>query len=168
MRSQGRAHKRQTGFTVVELVVVIVVLAVIAVFAATSATSPAETTLPSQAEQLARDIRHTQMLAATWGKALRIRVTPGVNGNYSVCCVAAGVCVVTTTAPCNANPVVDPATGVPFSRNLQKNAELAGPGTLDFNSLGTPSAAATYTLTVGTVSKTVTVQALTGFAAVPP
>lgn len=163
MRPQREGHKRQPGFTLVELVIVIVLLAVVAVIAATRSLSSAETTLPAQAERLARDIRHAQMLAATWGKSLTLNVTSGVNGSYSVSCTVAGA------APCNISPVTDPATGRPFTVTLEKNVTLTitlGPASVTIDSLGRPSAAVTYTLSVGDVSKTVAVQAITGFVTV--
>lgn len=150
------------GFTIVELVMVIVVLGIISVYAVTRSAPPAEVTLPSQAQKMASDIRHAQTLATTWGRRLRITITEGANGTYNVSCVTAGA------APCNANPVIDPATGNGFNVALQQNVQLAGTATLDFNSLGQPTAAANYTLTSGTAVVTVTVAALTGYVTVAP
>ena len=154
----------QTGFTLVELIMVIVVIGIISVYAVMRGAPTATATLPSQTQQLASDIRHTQLLATTWGKSLRFSITAGVNGSYSVSCVTAGA------APCNISPVIDPATGTSFHRTVKNGAELivaSGPATLDFNSLGQPSAAASYTLTDGSHPDTIAVAALTGFVTSP-
>lgn len=142
----------QIGFTLVELVIVIVVLGVISAYAVMKSVSPAEFTLPSQAQKLASDIRHAQTLAYTSGNRMRLTITAGTNGTYGVTCV-------TGSAPCNTD----------FSVTLQKDVVLAGtPTTLDFTSLGQPSAGASYTLTSGSSTVTVAVAALTGLVTVSP
>ena len=151
----------QAGFTLIEVVVVIVILGIISVYATPKSVSTAEITLPSQAQKLASDIRHTQVLATSWGKSLRLSITTGSNGTYSVSCVTSG------SSPCDISPVVNPSGGS-FSVSLQKNVVLGGTSTVDFNSLGQPSAAATYTLTTGSSTITVSVAALTGFVTVSP
>ena len=156
------ARPFRAGFTLVELVIVIVVLGIVSVYAAMKSVSAAEATLPSQAQKMASDIRHTQTLAYTWGKRLRISITSGVNGSYSVSCVTAGA------SPCDTSPVIDPATGNGFSVALQKNVVLDPSPTLDFNSLGQPSAAVSYTATSGGSTKTIWVAALTGYVTVTP
>ena len=159
----------QIGFTLVELIIVLVVVGILSVIAAMRSVSTADVTLPSQAQKLASDIRHTQTLATTWGRSLRLSVSgcPG-NDTYCVSCVTftAGV------PPCNVSPVIDPATGSSFSVALQKDVVLTGTPTpqLDFNSLGQPTqpaapAGASYTLGSAV---TVTVAALTGFVKVCP
>ena len=159
----------QIGFTFVELIIVLVVVGILSVVAAVGSVSTADVTLPSQAQKLASDIRHTQTLATTWGRSLRLSVSgcPS-SGTYCVSCVTltAGV------PPCDTSPVIDPATGSSFNVSLQKGVALTGTPTpqLDFNSLGQPTqpaapAGASYTLG-GAV--TVTVAPLTGFVTVCP
>ncbi len=172
MQPRNGEGRQQQGFTVVELVIVIVVVAILSVYLAQRAYTPGEATLVSQAERLARDIRHMQMLAITWGKSLRLTVTTGVNGSYNVRCVTAGV------APCDVIPVIDPATGLGFSVSLQNNAVLAvaaGPNPRDFDSMGRPveagavtATSSSYTLTVGTSVATVTVSPVSGLVSVTP
>lgn len=153
------------GFTLVELVVAIVVIGIISAFVIPRSVSSAQLTLPSQARKMAGDLRRVQTLASTWGRSLRVAVTTGPNGTYSVSCVIAGA------APCNTNanaPVIDPATGESFSVSLQNNVSLAGPATLDFDSSGKPSAAASYSQAYGDATATVGVAALTGNVTVSP
>lgn len=149
------------GFTLIELVVVVVILGIISIYATPKPVSTAELTLPSQAQKLASDILHAQLLAISWGKSLRLSIIPGTNGSYSVSCVTSG------SSPCNVSPVIN-TSGNSFSVNLQKSVVLGGTNIVNFNSLGQPSAAASYTLTSGTSTKTVSVAQLTGFVTVSP
>lgn len=156
-------QRRCDGWTLIELVIVLVVAALLVYFAVRSFQPKAAIAL-EQAERLRDDVRHTQMLAITWNQALRINV---LAGSYSVQCVVAGV------APCNVNPVIDPATGSPYQVNLQQGLALAGPGfTMRLDMLGRPRnnataalilAPATYRITGGGPERTVVVTQLTGF-----
>lgn len=154
----------QKGFTLIELVVVVVILGIISIYATPKPVSTAELTLPSQAQKLASDILHAQLLAISWGKSLRLSIIPGTNGSYSVSCVTT---VTSGSSPCNVSPVIN-TSGSSFSVNLQKSVVLGGTNIVDFNSLGQPSAAASYTLTSGTSTITVSVAQLTGFVTVSP
>jgi len=78
-------------------------------------------------------------------------------------------------------PVVDPATGAAFNRLLESNVTVAGAG-FDFDALGRPGTwaagapptftlsiavpAASFTLTGGSETSTVSVARLTGFVSV--
>jgi prepilin-type N-terminal cleavage/methylation domain-containing protein len=165
LRHHGAPHSAPrffSGFTLVELVLVLVVLAIVSYFVIRSF-APRDSLSLQQAERLRNDLQHAQMLALTWGQALR--VTTAANA-YSVSCVSAGA------APCNASPVVNPANGQPFSVTLETGLTLAGPGfSLDFDALGRPknggafiTAQATYTISGASVARTVTVTPLTGLA----
>lgn len=150
------------GWSLFELVIVLLVVAIIVFFTVRSF-QPQEAIALQQAERLRDDLRHVQMLALTWNQALRVS-TAGTS--YSVSCVTAGA-----TAPCNASPVVDPATGRPYLTSLESGLSLAGPGfTLDMDELGRPKNAgaligsnATFTITGASAARTVVVTPLTGF-----
>lgn len=154
------------GFTLIELVVVIAILGLLSAYAVLKLPSPAQATLPSQARQLASDLRHAQALAITWDQSL---VVSASGSRYSIACRTAAA-----TAPCDATPVVDPATGSAFSTSLQKDVSFGSPTTasLSFDSLGRPvdstgtplvtDPAASYTLSAGSSMETVTVNRLSG------
>jgi prepilin-type N-terminal cleavage/methylation domain-containing protein len=150
------------GWSLLELVIVIVVAGILALFAVRTF-QPKEALALEQAERLRNDLRHMQMLAITWGQALRL--TTAAN-SYSVGCVTVGA------APCNVTPVVDPATGASYLVNLESGLTLTGPGfTLDLDALGRPrnagalvAANATFTINGASVARTVVVAPFTGFA----
>jgi len=162
--SRFRTRGTLAGWSLIELVVVLVVTALL-VFFALRLYRPQDSIALQQAERLRNDVRHVQMLAITWNQPLRI--TTAAN-NYSVSCVTAGA------APCNVNPVVDPANGQPYQVNLETGMTLAGPGfTLDLDALGRPknganfiAANATYTISGGSSARTVVVVPVTGFVSV--
>ena len=135
------------------------VMVLMAVLAATAAVrwNTTDSTAGYQADLLARNIRHMQMLAMTWGQSLRLTVT---SGSYSVRCVTPGV------APCNVVPVIDPATGRGFAVALENGVTLTG-NNFDVDSLGRPVSGgvlltANQTLTVSGATP-VTVHAITGY-----
>lgn len=141
----------------------VLVVAAVLVFVAVRTFQPRDAIALEQTERLRNDLRHAQMLAMTWGQSLR--VTPAAN-SYSIRCVSAGA-----TPPCNATPVIDPATGSAYTVNLESGLTLAGPAFLDLDTLGRPrdgggllAANAVFTITGGNVAHTVTVAPLTGFA----
>lgn len=150
------------GWTLIELVIVLVVLAILTYFVV-RAFQPKEALALQQAERLRDDLRHVQMLAMTWNQALRLNTAAA---NYSVSCVTASV-----NPPCNAAPVIDPATGRPYLINLESGLTLAGPGfSLDLDALGRPkngaafiAANATFTISGASVARTVVVTPITGF-----
>jgi type II secretory pathway pseudopilin PulG len=162
VRGDRKHPHRTAGFTLIELVMIIVIVSVLGVVAVGRSQST-EITVSIEADHLARDIRHMQMLAMTWGQSLRLTAA---GTSYNVSCITAG------PAPCNVAPVVDPATAAAFNRSLESNVTVAG-AALDIDALGRPLAGGallngdtTYTLTGGTETSTVTVARLTGFVTV--
>jgi type II secretory pathway pseudopilin PulG len=150
------------GWTLFELVIVVAIGAAVTFFVVRTF-QPRDALALEQAERLRNDLRQVQMLAMTWGQALRITTAAG---SYSVSCVTAGA------APCNASPVIDPATNAAYLVNLETGLSLAGPGTpLDLDALGRPNNAGvliaantTFTISGGGANRTVVVAPITGFA----
>jgi len=142
---------RVLGFTLIELIVVVVLVGILSAFVVSRAMPRAgdSTTAGYQAQRLASDLRHAQMLALAWGRALTFTAS---GNSYSVVCVATGGPCVSTTSP-----VVDPGRDGPFTVNME-GVSVSGSTTFDI--LGKPSAAASFTLSSG---GTVSVAADTGF-----
>jgi hypothetical protein len=141
------------------------VLAAVLVAVTAARWNATDATAPHQADLLARNIRHAQTLAMSWGQALRLAST---STGYSVRCVSGSA-----TPPCNStNPVLDPATGQAFSVTLGNGVTLNSV-TLDLDTHGRPfsggsltSTNAVFTLTASSETWTVTVLPVTGFASI--
>lgn len=167
---------RVSGFTLIELVLIIVVMTILGIVVLTRY-QPAELSVSVEADRLGRDIRHMQMLAMTWGQPLRLSAA---GNTYSVSCASASV-----TPPCNgASPVIDPSSGVIFTRTLQAGVTFGTGVSFDFDALGRPgtwSAGPTFTLSLnpgpamvvvsftlsaGSETSVVSILELTGFVSV--
>lgn len=154
------------GFTLIELVVVIMLVAIIAIVALQRVDVTAAN-MPAQVDQLARDIRHMQTIAATWSVPLRL--TANATG-YFVSCISG------PTPPCNGVGVIrDPAPRDPSNFQVSWLAGISGSvTTLNIDIQGRPCdapcttganvqiAPTTFTLTGGGRMSTVTVRPLTG------
>src|SRR3954454_14094838 len=92
-----------TGFTLVELVIYMIVATALAVVAVLSY-KPKDTKARYQAEKLRTDLRHAQMLASTQNATLRVTVTAGTPGSYSVFTIG-GI----GTGACTTAALTDPA-----------------------------------------------------------
>ena len=156
-------HTRSAGFTLIELLATIVILAILTA-TVSMRWGATDSTISYQADLLARNLRHVQMLAMTWGQALRVA---GAGASYSVVCVTAGA-----TPPCNVSPVIDPATGAAFSVALSNNVTVSAT-TVDIDSLGRPLSAGVllttariFTLSGAGQTWSVTVAPITGFVSV--
>jgi len=164
MSNRNRESRRRIGgFSLIEMVMVFIAISILGVIVMIRF-QPSEITVTVEADHLARDIRHMQMLAMTWREPLRLTF-PTVT-RYQVVCVSGS-----STAPCaGAGAVTDPATGQPLVRDLQNNVTVAG-ANFELDTLGRPvngvnllTANRVFTLTGGgRPPSTVTVIPITGF-----
>ena len=169
-RADSRPLARAAGFTFIDLLVVVGIVAILSAYAAMKMTTAGENTVWYQAQRLARDIRHAQILTSTWGRPLQVVVDPATE-TYSVSCVTAGA------APCDVSPIIDPVTGRPFTVTLEHGVTLAASPstTVAFDILGRPvtggtlnTASNTYTLSATGTNIAVAVAPWTGFVGVTP
>jgi type II secretory pathway pseudopilin PulG len=120
-----------------------------------------------QALKLADNLRHTRMLAVSWGKALKFQSD---SATYRVTCSTPAACNnATPTAGNCPNPtavVIDHGHNGPFCITLEGGVSLSGPTEIEFDLLGRTltSGSSTYQLFAGnTLMATVNVAANTGF-----
>ncbi len=167
-RAASPPRLRARGFSQVEMIVTIAVASIMSATVISKALPHAgRSTAAYQAQRLADDLRHTRLLAMSWGQTLVFSTAPST---YRVSCAAPASCSQTTpsAALCpNPSPVViDPGHHGPFCVPLEGSVTLSGPATLQFDLLGRPltSAAVSYQLTAGGATiATVTVAPVTGF-----
>lgn len=153
-----RMHRRgQYGFTLLELVMVMIIIGVLAAVAAPR-WSLNDATVHAQAAQVARDIRHVQMLAMSQGRTLTFQSL----GNGYRCTDAASAVI------------IDPAAQQPFNVSLSDGVSLSA-GSVSFDSLGRPvsggnpiASATAYTVAGAAQSASITIAPVTGFVAVNP
>ena len=158
--------RRQAGLTLIELLVVLIIASLLGAIAIMRMNTRADNTLWFQANKLARDIRHLQVLSATYGKSIQMTVS---TTGYTVACVA--------SLPCNSTVLIDPVTGDDFSTTFQNGVAAGGGATIVFDNQGRPlaslggalaSAATSITLNATTVSSVIAVAPNTGFVSVTP
>ena len=169
-RDQTRSPRSQAGFTFVELVVLLVLIGIVAAVAYSRSSTDA-LAVPTQAEKLAAVLRHTQALAMSQGTRHYVTLT---TSNYNVFSTTAGV----------ATPIAEQGSGQtgPFTLDggvaISNITNLPGsPATLAFDGRGIPytntaspgtalATNAVVTLSKGTATRTIVIQAETGHVAV--
>jgi prepilin-type N-terminal cleavage/methylation domain-containing protein len=150
---------RADGFTLIELVAVMVILATLGAVALPRFAHN-DATVPAQADQLGRAIRHAQAMAMSQGQAFTVDIQ-----SFTSYAITDGI---------TATPVRDPA-GEEQSYTLINAVTLAG-NDVKFDSLGRPlngaalaSTAQSWTLTgTGGTTASVSLQPVTGFVSVTP
>ncbi len=118
-----------------------------------------------QALRLADDLRHTRLLAMSWGRPLDFMAD---SQTWRVGCSTGCILATPAAAHCP-NPtavVVDPGHHGPFCVALENGVTLSGPASIQFDLLGRPqhAGAIVYQLSAnGMLIATVSVAADTGF-----
>ncbi len=166
--TQPPRRQRGRGVSQVELIVTIAVASIMSATVISKALPQAgKSTAAYQAQRLADDLRHTRLLAMSWGQTL---VFSADSATYRVSCASVGSCnQATPSATICPNPslvVIDPGHHGPFCVPLENSVTLSGPATLQFDLLGRPltTASVSYQLTSGgSTIATVTVAPVTGF-----
>jgi len=147
------------GFSLIELVSVMVILAAISALAAPRFVHH-DATVPAQADQFGRIIRHAQALAMSQGRPLTVDVQ------------SASSYVITDGA--TTPSTIRGPSGQLQAFSLQNGVTLSG-AVLEFDSLGRPingsnlvTTIQNWTLSGGSNTATVSVQPVTGFVSVTP
>ncbi len=157
-----------SGFTLMQLIIVLSMVGILAAYVIPKMMpSAGKSTAGYQALKLADNLRHTRMLALSWGKALKFQSD---SASYRVTCSTPAACSNATPAAASCpNPtavIIDHGHNGPFCIALESGVSLSGPAEIEFDLLGRPlaTASSTYQIFVGsTLMATVTVAAGTGF-----
>ena len=154
------ANSRGAGFSLIELLSAMVILATLTALAAPRFVHR-DATVPAQADQLGRTIRHAQALAMAQGRALTLDIQS-----------ATGYAITDGASP-SPSTLRDPS-GQLQAFSLSNGVTLVGTD-LVFDSLGRPISAGNlittsqiWTLSGDNSTATVTVQPVTGFVLVTP
>lgn len=174
---KGRAHgppffiqnKKQNsrGFTLIELIVVLVVLAVLGSLATVKLGSVSQTGLVYEADRLHAHIKHVQNLALALNEPLQIVIDSAQQ--WHVSCVTPAA-----SAPCDQDPIRDPALLQPYRISLPVGLSLGG-SNLAFDSWGRPidstsglllSTDTVMSISQSGISATLSIEPLAGFVTV--
>ena len=157
--------KRNTAFTLIELIVVILIAAILAAIAV-ARWPGGRINLNATAQQLASDIRYTQTLAMSRAQDYRLNVTAST---YSI--TTGGGTAVNNPITGSANVALPSGTTITISpTNLPNNLiafDSQGIPYTDSTTAATLGSAAVITLTSNSLTTTVTIQPQTGRVTVP-
>ncbi len=138
---RGPHHGRSArGFSQLEMITTISVAGLIAAAVIPNMLPQGgKSTAAYQALRLADDLRHTRLLAMSWGKPLEFYSdTAGYRAN----CAAGASCssIVPPASLCpNPGPtIIDPGHHGPFCVALENGVTLSGPASVQFDILGRP------------------------------
>lgn len=148
------------GFSILEAVLVILLISILGIIAVPFIPRVDESTLESQAQKFASDIRRTQTIAMSTRRTLCVVNTASV---YQIT-------TFTSPAGCGSTAITDPTTNQAFAVQLLNGATLSGGGPLVINSLGRALTGATYVLSLPTSTRSVEVEVapLTAYVTVGP
>jgi prepilin-type N-terminal cleavage/methylation domain-containing protein len=159
MHPANRSAPKQTGFTLLEMVLAVVILAALTKVAMMKLVTPGTLTVRAQAQAAADAVRRAQTLAMVRGQRTSVTVSAGTNGSVTIACVASAPCTTDST------------------QSVSQGVVMGSMNTIYFNSLGQPVSStgvplandATVTVSYSPGSSfTVTVAALTGRVSVSP
>ena len=159
-------YRLKKAFTIVELIIVMVIISIVSMIAIPMLSSAADTQVRSAANILAADIEYTKNLAITHQKNYSV-VFDIDNNTYQICDKDLVV-------------IEHPVTGKPYSVNFTNESRLGrvdissalfdGSNKLTFDYLGSPYNGSSNPLNSGEIildadsfSKTIQVQAVTGY-----
>lgn len=161
--------RRLRGFSQLEMIITISVAGLMsATIVPKMLPQSGKSTVAYQALRLADDLRHTRLLAMSWGNPL---VFSSDSASYRVSCAAGAGCstVLPPASRCpNPSPtIIDPGHHGPFCIALENSVALSGPTSVQFDLLGRPqssSGSLRYQLQVnGQTLATVNIAPSTGF-----
>ena len=162
-QSVGQTMRFGGGFTLIELLIVIVIIGIAATIAVPLISSAASMQIRAAGGIVAADLEYAKSMAITTGQPHSV-VFERATERYSIQCPVGTVIKHPITQKDNGY-IVDFATDGRLDRVDLFNTTFTGE-TVTFNSLGSPDNGGSVVLQAGGISRTVTVEAVTGFISV--
>ncbi|MDI9433397.1 MAG: GspH/FimT family protein [Planctomycetota bacterium] len=162
-QSAGRATRFDGGFTLIELLIVIVIIGITAAIAVPLISSAASMQIRAAGGIVAADLEYAKSMAITTGQSHSVVFDPA-NESYSIKDPNGTVIDHPITQKVNGY-IVDFAADGRLDRVDLFNTSFSD-DTVTFNSLGSPDNGGNVVLQAGGISRTVTVEAVTGFISV--
>lgn len=145
---------RSLGFTLTELVVVMIVATVLAAFAV-ARISTSDFDAEGFANQAIAMVRYAQKTAISQRRTVAVVLTKATPGTIRLCYTDTG---------CSGGDVREPPGTTAFTKNSKSNVAVGGTiPSFTFSPLGKPSASGTITVSGGDVTRTITIEAETGY-----
>ncbi len=153
------------GFTLIELLIVIVIIGIAATIAVPLISSAASMQIRAAGGIVAADLEYAKSMAITTGRPHSVVFEPG-NERYSIKDQLSDTVVKHPITQKDNGYIVDFATDGRLDRVNIDTAIFGGDNTVTFDSLGSPDNGGSVVLQAGGISRTVTVEAVTGFISV--
>lgn len=159
----GQTTRFDGGFTLIELLIVIVIIGITAAIAVPLMSSAASVQIRAAGGIVAADLEYAKSLAITTGQSHKVVFNVG-NDSYEIVDIGDNPIEHPVTKK-NAY-VVDFAADGRLDRVSIQSAVFNGSDTVTFDSLGSPDSGGSVELQAGGITRTVTVEAVTGFISV--
>ncbi len=163
-QSVGRATRFGGGFTLIELLIVIVIIGITAAIAVPLISSAASMQIRAAGGIVAADLEYAKSMAITTGQPHSVVFEPG-NERYLIKDQMTDTVIKHPITQKENGYIVDFAADGRLDRVDLFNTTFTD-DTVTFNSLGSPDNGGNVVLQAGDISRTVTVEAVTGFISV--
>lgn len=158
----ARASSRRRGFTLAEMLVVLVIIGMIAAIAVPMLSSTGDLDTSAAARALTSDLDYAQNYAITHQTRVRVMFDTA-NNTYTLMEDPESGSPIILTHPVNKKPyVIAYATSSGLKTVNLSTADFGGQASITYDSLGAPDSGGSVSVSVGSVTRQISVAAVTG------